>query len=113
LTASALAAGFRELSNELNCVVALLSQPTVSQRRGGSPPTDADTKGGGSISEAADVILTPWLPHKVDEAILDAIGPGQMLPAEIYVRKNRDGETGIIGDQKVCFDRARMIFKEA
>ena len=41
--------GFRELSNELECVCALLSQPTVSQRRTSSPPSDADTKGGGSI----------------------------------------------------------------
>jgi len=106
-------AGFRELSNELECVVALLSQPTVAQRRTGKPPTAADTKGGGSISEAADLILTPWLPHMVDEDVMSNISPGQMLPAEIYVEKNRDGAKGIIGDQKVCFDRARMIFKEA
>jgi len=103
---------FRELSNELECVCALLSQPTVSQRRSASPPTDADTKGGGSISEAADLILTPWMPAKVDEELHDSISPGEMLPAEMYIRKNRDGRTGSIPKERIGFDRARMIFKE-
>ena len=103
---------FRELSNELECVCALLSQPTVSQRRSASPPTDADTKGGGSISEAADLILTPWMPTKVDEALRESVGAGEMLPAEMYIRKNRDGQTGSIGSENIGFDRARMIFRE-
>ena len=103
---------FRELSSELECVCALLSKPTVSQRRSASPPTDADTKGGGSISEAADLILTPWMPTKVDEALRESVGAGEMLPAEMYIRKNRDGQTGSIGSEKIGFDRARMIFRE-
>jgi replicative DNA helicase len=103
---------FRELSNELECVCALLSQPTVSQRRTANPPSDADTKGGGSISEAADLILTPWLPTRVDEELRESIGPGEMLPAEMYIRKNRDGETGMLSNRQVCFDRARMTFRE-
>ena len=41
-----------------------------------------------------------------------SIGPGEMLPAEMYIRKNRDGETGVLSNKQVCFDRARMTFRE-
>jgi replicative DNA helicase len=96
--------GLKLLAVELNCVVVLLSQPTLEAKRSKRRPGISDAKGSGAIEDDADVALVPWLPHRLNKGMSKNL-------AEIGMEKFRDGVKEDLGIDEVSWVGSRMRFE--
>ena len=96
--------GLKLLAVELNCVVVVLSQPTLEAKRSKRRPSISDAKGSGAIEDDADIALVPWLPHRVGTGMSKSL-------AEIGMEKFRDGCREDLGIDEVCWVGSRMRFE--
>ena len=101
---SANSRGLKLLAVELNCVVVVLSQPTLEAKRSKKRPSISDAKGSGAIEDDADLALVPWLPHRVQPGMSRSL-------AEIGMGKFRDGVIQDLGVDEVCWSGGRMRFE--
>ena len=101
---SANSRGLKLLAVELNCVVVVLSQPTLEAKRSKKRPSISDAKGSGAIEDDADLALVPWIPHRVQPGMSRSL-------AEIGMGKFRDGVMTDLGIDEVCWSGGRMRFE--
>ena len=101
---SANSRGLKLLAVELNCVVVVLSQPTLDAKRSKKRPSISDAKGSGAIEDDADLALVPWIPHRVQPGMSRSL-------AEIGMGKFRDGVMTDLGIDEVCWSGGRMRFE--
>lgn len=93
----------KECAKELGVPVVLLSQLNRESERDNREPRLSDLRDSGSIEQDADVVVLIHHDRKGDDP------PGEMQPAKLLVKKNRNGRTGCVD---VNFNGPLMRFDE-
>lgn len=94
----------KRMALELNCVVVVVAQPNLAAKRSGKRPTAADLKGAGSVDDDCDLMIVPWIPHRVDET-------ANRKDAELAIANSRHTATGVVRKDQVMWSPSRVCFR--